>query len=477
MSPMHDDKRGNVSVAMWYPEDDTWRAAGVLYEGLADAIATDIGTGRLLPGDRLPTHRALAHRLSVTPGTITRSYRAAAERGLVRGEVGRGTFVLTPSATPGTRLAIPDRGERAIVDLSRNLALADAVPIELRRRVGQAWRDVSPAAAFERQPAAGTISARQTAKCWIPDLGFGDGVDHIVIAAGAQHAILASLAAVTRPGDTIAAAALTYPGLRIAAEFLHLEVVPIDLDYTEGLSARSLSKAAASHNIVALYCIPTLQNPIGTVMSAERRGLIARIATDNAITVIEDDTYRFLAPDSPPPLTAGLGDNGIHITTMSKAVLAGLRVAYVQTGPARAARIATQVMASTWMASPITTDLADRLISDGTADAIVEWKRTEAAARLGVARQMLGHRLADGPASVHGWLPLPPGVRAASLADKTYRNGVLVNPSEEFTPSATAPASIQGIRICLGTPADADTLTAALSTIKRAIHEPDRINP
>src|SRR6476659_1232816 len=63
------------------------------YVALADALAGDIARGRLNPGDRLPTHRALARALGVTVGTVARAYAEAERRGLVGGEVGRGTFV------------------------------------------------------------------------------------------------------------------------------------------------------------------------------------------------------------------------------------------------------------------------------------------------------------------------------------------------------------------------------------------------
>ena len=63
------------------------------YVALADAIAHDLARGHLAPGDRLPTHRALAAELGVTVRTVARGYAEAERRGLVGGEVGRGTYV------------------------------------------------------------------------------------------------------------------------------------------------------------------------------------------------------------------------------------------------------------------------------------------------------------------------------------------------------------------------------------------------
>ncbi|MDH5189289.1 MAG: winged helix-turn-helix domain-containing protein, partial [Rhodospirillaceae bacterium] len=66
---------------------------GPKYKAIADSILSDIRSGGLAPGERLPTHRDLAYRLGVTVGTVTRAYSEAERRGLVAGEVGRGTYV------------------------------------------------------------------------------------------------------------------------------------------------------------------------------------------------------------------------------------------------------------------------------------------------------------------------------------------------------------------------------------------------
>src|SRR5213079_3752503 len=67
--------------------------SGPIYQAIADQIGSEIGAGRLKPGARLPTQRSLAKQLGVTLTTVTRAYDEAQRRGLLSGEVGRGTFV------------------------------------------------------------------------------------------------------------------------------------------------------------------------------------------------------------------------------------------------------------------------------------------------------------------------------------------------------------------------------------------------
>ena len=119
-------------MTMWVPE--IAQRPGPLYQAIVDALADDTARGALAAGQRLPTHRELADRLGVTVGTVTRAYAEAARRGLVSGEVGRGTFARGRAvddaprrhdATPGT------------VDLSVNHP-ADAGPPRSRARCSRA---------------------------------------------------------------------------------------------------------------------------------------------------------------------------------------------------------------------------------------------------------------------------------------------------------------------------------------------------
>src|SRR5690349_23417422 len=68
-----------------------------LYERLLDALRRDISSGALGDGDRLPPQRALAHRLGLGLGTVTRAYVEAEKAGLVQAHVGRGSFVRRPA--------------------------------------------------------------------------------------------------------------------------------------------------------------------------------------------------------------------------------------------------------------------------------------------------------------------------------------------------------------------------------------------
>src|SRR5215475_3450763 len=73
------------------------------YQKLADTIATEIADGTLKAGDRLPPQRDFAYERKIAVSTASRVYAELLRRGLVVGEVGRGTFIsgARSAALPG----------------------------------------------------------------------------------------------------------------------------------------------------------------------------------------------------------------------------------------------------------------------------------------------------------------------------------------------------------------------------------------
>jgi DNA-binding transcriptional regulator YhcF (GntR family) len=105
-----------VIMTNWLP--DLSAGSGPVYLRLADNIESAIASGALPAGSKLPPQRNLAYDIGVTIGTIGRAYALVHERGLVAGEVGRGTYVLDRAETaPGNQpdpLTIALGGTRTI---------------------------------------------------------------------------------------------------------------------------------------------------------------------------------------------------------------------------------------------------------------------------------------------------------------------------------------------------------------------------
>jgi GntR family transcriptional regulator len=68
------------------------------YNQIAEQIQQEIASGRLQPGDQLPTVRALASDLRVNFNTVARAYRILDEIGIISTQHGRGTYILAQSS-------------------------------------------------------------------------------------------------------------------------------------------------------------------------------------------------------------------------------------------------------------------------------------------------------------------------------------------------------------------------------------------
>ncbi|MGW1934323.1 GntR family transcriptional regulator, partial [Streptomyces sp. NPDC001919] len=93
------------------------------YRRIADRVEAAVRDGRLRPGDRLPPQRVFARRHAIANSTAIRVYGELARRGLVVGEVGRGTFVRAAPPLPGPALA--EATGAAPVDLQLNYPVVD----------------------------------------------------------------------------------------------------------------------------------------------------------------------------------------------------------------------------------------------------------------------------------------------------------------------------------------------------------------
>ena len=428
-------------MTKWQP--DLAGADGPRYVAIAEALARDIDGGRLQAGDRLPTHRDLAWTLGVTIGTVSRAYAEAERRGLISGEVGRGTFVRFP---PGReRLLLPStlEGEEheGLNDPHASgsgdeikLNFAYPPPCGEDRYFAPALHAVAEdpilPTLFQYNPHSGLLRHRAAGAAWLKRSGVEVEPRHLILTAGAQNAIAVSLAAATKPGDRLLCAQLVYPGVQALARHYGLRLDGVAID-DEGIVPEALETACHSSGASALYVVPTFQNPTTAIMSEARRRAIVAVAERNGLTIIEDDIFGLLSEERHIPLKALAPERTIFLTSLSKIVAPALRIGYLAGPRAMTDRLATAMRALSWMATPLTAELATRWIEDGTADEILVSRRREARARRALALDILGPwQPRCTPGAIMLWLPLPEPWRSSDFAAEAQRRGVIVTPAE-----------------------------------------------
>jgi DNA-binding transcriptional MocR family regulator len=446
-------------MTIWEP--DLRERRGPRYLAIAEALAEDAGAGRLRAGARLPTHRELADRLKVTVGTVTRAYAEAARRGLVSGEVGRGTFVRVPA-----RPAVSPAAEPGLVDLSANLppgADGDGEAGALARTLERLARRKDLARLLAYPPDGGAREHREAGAEWVRRSGMSTPSDRVLVSSGSQHGMTAVFTALFGPGDVVAAEALTYPGMKTLAGLLSLRLQPIALDQ-HGLRPDALAAACRARRLKAVYCVPTLQNPTTALMPEARRQEIAAVARAHGVLIVEDDVHGRLLARPPRPLSAFAPERSVYLTGTSKVLAPGLRVGFIVAPEALVPRIGAAIRGTTWMAAPLMAEIAMRWIADGTAEAIVARKRKEAAARQRLAVDVLERfDVMTHPGAYHLWLPLAEPWRGETFAEAARRRGVAVTPAAAF--SVGRGASPDAVRVCLGAARDGKELERGLQVL------------
>ena len=263
-------------MTIWQP--DLSAHAGPRYIGIANALAADVLNGTLPAGSQLPTHRDLAYRIGVTVGTVTRAYAEARRRGLIAGEVGRGTYVLgvQQDEVPQPVDVSPD-DHSGVVNLSTNSPASGDQAAKLAESLATLSRrsDLDRLMYYERN--GGLQSHRAAGARWIAKAGLDVSPDNLVVTNGAQHGLLVALSAVARPGDVVATEEFTYTGMRALADMLGVRLVPVAMD-EDGIMPEALEEVCQSGTVRAVYTTPTIQNPTNAVMPLARRQRIAEIA-------------------------------------------------------------------------------------------------------------------------------------------------------------------------------------------------------
>ncbi|NBB81803.1 MAG: aminotransferase class I/II-fold pyridoxal phosphate-dependent enzyme [Alphaproteobacteria bacterium] len=446
--------------------------AGPKYMRIADALAEDVYAGRLAVGERLPTHRDLAWRLGVTVGTVSRAYAEAERRGLVAGEVGRGSFVRA-GARSAAMLAMPDPGGPQTIEMGINrpppgiadAALGDAL-VELGRspRMSELINYQAHTGRWEHRVAAARAITRR---------GYRVDAETVLVTSGAEHAIAATLTALCDPGDTVMVEQFTWSGTRALASLLRLGLKPVAMD-AEGLLPDAFEAACRTTGARVLYTTPEIQNPTAAVLGEARRREIAEIARRHDVTIIEDDIYGTLPERPSAPIACFAPERTIYITGASKTLAPALRVGMAAVPRDRIGRFSSAARATNWMAPPLMAEVVSRWIEDGTADLLAARTRAVAQRRQAVAERMLrGFRYQTAPEAFHVWLELPEPWRAQDIVAAARLRNVSLTSTELFVPGREeTPHAIRLSLTAARDEADLERGLAVLTETLKASPEP-----
>jgi DNA-binding transcriptional MocR family regulator len=463
------------------------RTARPLYAHLVTLLESAISRGDLPSGARVLPERELARKLQISRTTVVSAYRELEARGLLRGYVGRGTFVCAAPDPSGAPFAW--RGKIASAALrSSDSTLRDALRHSNDARVlslaaGEPAIDCFPTAAFRQ--AVEQVLKRDASAVWRhgPTEGqsalreaiaerFGVPAESVLVLAGAQQGLDLLARCLVDPADAVIIDRPGYLGaiqsFRAAgAKLIGCDVARADMDELEDLLVRYRPKL--------IYTNPTFHNPTGVTIPIRARRELLKLAERYRVPIVEDAAYGELYfNDAPPPSLRDLDTQNIviHLNSFSKVLAPGLRLGWLSAAPS----IVDQIAIIKQRLDPHTQNLVQfvmtRLIGDGSFDAHLKTLRAEHARRCAMMLAAIQRHVPPGmlrfsrpQGGLYLWCRMPAGTSSRALLEKALAAGVAFVAGHAFYPD---PGGESELRICFSSVAP-DDIDAAVRRLASAM--------
>jgi 2-aminoadipate transaminase len=288
-----------------------------------------------------------------------------------------------------------------MLSLAGGLPTPDSFPLpDLRREADRLLGEFGPRV-VQYSATDGVLDLRR----WIADhysveLGRPIAVDgEIVVTHGSQQALDLIAKVLIDPGDVVVSESPAYLGAVQALELFEprFEVIPGD---EHGMCVEQLAERLAEGlRPKLIYVVPNFHNPSGATLSLERRRLLAALADEYELLIVEDDPYgaiRFEGEHLPP--VASFTERVVHLSTFSKIVAPGFRVGWMIGPPEVMAWVARAKQAADLHTATFAQMLLANVVSQpGWLDAqkarIVPMYRDRCHALVGALRDQLGDRI------------------------------------------------------------------------------------
>lgn len=380
----------------WSPEvllrldRDSREPLGAQLQGrLRDAIRS----GRLSPGERLPSSRVLAGGLSVSRGLVTECYAQLEAEGYLSTRPGSATRVApAPASLPAPAGRAPARNDAVPPRLAADFrpAVPDLASFPMRDwlwAMGEAGRRAPVTAAGYGDP-RGSAELRRVLAAYLRRVrGAVADPEHLVICSGFTQGVGLLLRALARDGIT--RVAVEDPGDRdndTVAERAGLTAVPVPVDEL-GADVAALRSSGAR----AVILTPAHQTPTGVVLAPERRQALMAWAAEAQGVIIEDDyDAEFRYDRQPVGALQGLDPGRVaSLGSVSKSLAPFLRLGWIACPPGLADAVSREKQIAD-RGSPGLDQLAlARLIESGRYDKHLRRMRAVYAARRAALVQAL----------------------------------------------------------------------------------------
>lgn len=401
-----------------------------IYIYLADTLEEDILSGKLTPGTKLPPQRELADFLDINLSTVTRAFKLCEQRGLICSIVGNGTYISSDAAS--NSMLMLNNTNQNIIEMGAILPNT-----EFNKHVSSYLQTMTTEPDFYKLLQYGRIEYDdlqiQAARKWLSYFSLASSKEHILFSAGSQNAIFATLAALFQSGDRIATMPTTYPGLKVAAKVLGIHLVPLHLENGK-ITENVLQYAYKTQNVKGFYFIPDFHNPTSELLSVETRKLVADFSERENIPFIEDAIYTLFSPEPLPPISSFAPNQGIFISSTSKVLAPGLRLAVINC-PTTAHSSIKESLYGMQIAPPaLMMQLFTRIILSGRFDEIRRLRIADLEQRNQIFDEIV--KDCENCGNFHSpirWIPLPQNIPPAQFEALALSHNLQVYGADRFT--------------------------------------------
>lgn len=430
-------------MTKWLP--DLKNGSGPLYVRIADQAQADIKTGKLAAAAKLPPQRDLAYDLKVTIGTISRAYALLRERGLVSGEIGRGTYVQSGLSANQNRAVDPITsaygGTRALSPPSGKLRFDTTAAADVGQApvIGRLMMDIAEQYPGEVASYTRVLSPdwQEAGRRWLSNGDWAPDAASIVPHLGVHAAVTAIIAAISGPGDRIVSEHLSYSQVARSAMLMGRQIALVDSD-DNGIVPDDFERVCAREHPKAAFIISSGQNPTLAILPETRRREIAEIARKYNVWLIEDYIYGAMIQDGIPLLAQIAPDQTFLVNGLSKSVAAGVRGGWAACPVHFAQRVRVTQKMVTGGLPFVLAELAARLVLSGAANEIRAKVIEEIRAREQIARRILsGYSFRSHPHMPFLWLKLPEPWLSGTFKQAAFNEGVLIDDEDEFKAGRT----------------------------------------
>ncbi len=442
----------------WKPES---ASSVTLQKQIEGHIRGKILNGEWPIGTKIPSQRALAKSLGVNRSTVSAALAELAADGLTDGRSGAGTMVvnntwsiLAAAPPPDWRHYVTSGAQEPNLTTIQDINRAEFHPGVIRLGTGELSPDLLPSSAirdlFRQIPerplrlgyeeGKGSAFLREQVSNHVKTLGIHASPASILIVSGALQALQLIAIGLLQQNSTILLEKPSYLYSVPVFQSAGMRLIGLSMD-ADGVQVPFIEKFKRQHNAAMLYTIPTFHNPTGTCMTKERRTEFMDVCTATRLPVVEDDVYRDLWLDAPPPPPLKSTDGKgivLYLGSMSKTLSPGLRIGWIIGPEPVIERLADIKMQTDYGASSLSQWAVAEFLAGGLYHKHVENVRSELRIRRALMLQALSVSMGDiatwntPGGGFYVWLRLHRPLSMKKLFDRCLSEGILINPGNIY---------------------------------------------